>query len=139
MDQSHVAMAHAADLAVERGVTVHTEVADLADYDLGEGRWAGIVGIWTHLPPAIRQRVLRQAVRALRPGGALVLELYAPAHLQAPGQGGPPVEALLVTPEVVKAELEGLELLLCQEVHRDVAEGRYHVGPSVTTQVLALR
>lgn len=139
MDQSEVAMRHAADLASARGVPLRTEVADLADFDLGEGRWAGIVGIWTHLPPPLRAQVFPRLVRALRPGGALVMELYAPAHLDAAGVGGPPALPMLVTPAMARELLPGLEMHLCQEAHRTIDEGRYHQGPSVTTQVLGYR
>ena len=39
----------------------------------------------------------------------------------------------------LRSELTGLRLELCQEVQRNVAEGRYHNGPSTTTQLLGFK
>jgi len=139
VDLSEVGLANAAALAAERGVEITTVLADLADYDLGNERWAGVVAIWAHLPPALRARVHAACVRALRPGGALVLEAYTPRHLDRPGEGGPPSVDLLMTPEGLRTELAGLRFERCEEVDRDVSEGLYHRGPSTTVQVLAFK
>jgi 2-polyprenyl-3-methyl-5-hydroxy-6-metoxy-1,4-benzoquinol methylase len=50
MDQSSVGMAKAAGLAAARGVALKTAVGDLADFDLGSGKWDNIVSIFGHLP-----------------------------------------------------------------------------------------
>jgi SAM-dependent methyltransferase len=139
VDLSEVGLANAQRLAAERGVAITTEVADLASYDLGESRWAGIVSIWAHVPAAVRSRLHAASVRALRPGGALVLEAYTPRQLERPGMGGPPTADLLMTPEVLRDELAGLRFELCEEIDREIAEGRYHRGPSATVQVLAFK
>ncbi len=139
VDLSDVGLANAAKLAAERNVPLTTVVADLADYDLGEARWAGIVSIWAHVPSALRERLHAACVRALEPGGAFVLEAYTPRQLTRPGKGGPPDAALLMTPEALRAELAGLRIERCAEVDRDVQEGLFHQGPSTTVQVLAFK
>lgn len=139
MDQSAVGLANAAALAASQKVALTTVVADLADFDFGHARWAGIVAIWAHLPSALRARVHAACVQALAPGGVFILEAYSPAHLALPGKGGPPVADMLVDPATARRELEGLRFELCQQALRDVAEGRDHQGPSATTQVLAIR
>ncbi|MEO0325375.1 MAG: class I SAM-dependent methyltransferase [Myxococcota bacterium] len=142
VDQSEVGLANAARLAKERGVALTTVVADLCDYDLGEGHWAGIVSIWAHLPPELRRTVHAACVRALRAGGAFVLEAYTPKQIDRPGLGGPGTRAqlpMMMTPEGLREELDGLTIERCEEVDRDVDEGRYHQGPSTTVQVLAYK
>lgn len=139
VDLSEVGLANTTKLAAERGVGVTTVVADLATYDLGQSAWAGIVSIFAHTPPAVRARVHAACVEALRPGGVLILEAYTPRQLERPGKGGPPVAALLMTPEGLRAELAGLDFKRCEEADRDVNEGRYHSGPSTTVQVLAVK
>lgn len=138
VDLSAVGMAKAARLASERGLTVHTHVADLANFDLGEARWGGIVSIFAHLPPPVRALVHRRVVSALRPGGWLILEAYAPRQLRY-GTGGPPVAGLLMELGALRAELDGLELVLAREVDREVHEGRYHHGMSAVVQILGRR
>jgi len=139
VDSSEVGLANAVALAAERGVEITTVVADLAQYDLGVERWAGVVSIWAHVPPDVRRRVHAACVRALRPGGALVLEAYTPRQLDRPGKGGPPTSDRLMTADDLRRELEGLRFERCIEVERDVDEGRLHHGPSTTVQVLAFK
>ncbi|WP_459549179.1 class I SAM-dependent methyltransferase [Nocardia sp. X0981] len=128
----------ARDLAARQRVTIETVVADLATYDFGSSRWAGIVSIWAHVPSAIRPGLHAACARALRPGGVFVLEAYTPRHLERPGIGGPPDPDALPTPEELRRDLTGLRLEHCREVDRDITEGKYHHGPSTTVQVLAV-
>lgn len=139
VDLSDVGLANAAKLAGERGVELTTVVADLAEFDPGEARWAGIVSIWGHVPPAVRSRLHAACVAALKPGGVFILEAYCPRQLERPGLGGPPDVALLMTADGLRKELSGLRFERCEEVDRDVNEGRYHKGPSATVQVLAFK
>jgi len=137
VDLSEVGLENAKKLAGERGVAVTTIVANLADFDMGESQWAGIISVWAHMPRPLRAKVHAACVEALRPGGVFVLEAYTPRQLDQPGKGGPPVEEMLMRPEDLREELEGLTFERCDEVDRDVQEGRYHVGLSATVQVLA--
>lgn len=135
MDQSPVGLEKAQRLAAERGVTITTEVADLDGYDLGESAWDAVVAIWCHLPSSLRARVHAGAVRALRPGGAFVLESYAPGQL-AHDTGGPRDLDMLPGVDTLKLELAGLDFEHAVEIERAVAEGKYHQGMSATAQVL---
>lgn len=137
VDQSEVGLKNAAALASERGVSLSTVTADLADYDFGESTWSGIVSIWCHLPPALRLNVHAACVRALKPGGGFILEAYTPRQLERPGVGGPPTAELLMEPQALQLELNGLELERCRELEREVQEGEFHRGPSTTVQILA--
>jgi len=136
VDLSEVGLAKARQLAAERGVSITTVVADLATWELGEARWSGVVSISAHLPPEVRARVHGAVVRALRPGGVLLLEAYAPSQLGR-GTGGPPARDWLFDVEQVKGELEGLDFELAHETERDVVEGRYHTGRAAVTQIIA--
>lgn len=138
VDQSAVGLSKARQLATERGVHIETEVADLADFDLGDGRWAGIVSIFCHLPPDLRRKVYAAAVRALVPGGVLVLEAYTPAQLTH-RTGGPQVIELLASQATLQAELAGLEWLEAREIERDIHEGPYHNGRSAVVQLVGRR
>ena len=140
VDQSRVGLANASALAAEKGVQLDTVVADLAEFDPGAGqKWAAIISIWAHLPQPVRVELHRACVDALAPGGVLILEAYTPKQLDSPGRGGPPSEALLMTPEALREELQGLEIVRCEEVERDVQEGKNHVGLSTTVQCFAIK
>lgn len=138
VDLSPVGLEKARGLAATHGVTVHTEVADLADFDLGEARWGAIVSIWCHLPPWVRQRVHRAAATALVPGGHFVLEAYTPAQLRY-DTGGPKNAELLYAPEDLRSDLAGLELVRLEALDRDVQESDWHRGTSAVVQLIARR
>ena len=136
VDGSAVGLAKARTLAEQSGVELQTVVADLADFDLGVARWDGVVSIWCHTPSALRTRLHRAVVAALRPGGVLLLESYTPRQLEL-RTGGPPLADMMMTLAGAREELAGLELLQAEEKVREVHEGKYHSGTSAVLQVIA--
>ena len=138
VDQSEVGLAKARRLAATHGVEIETVVADLADYSIATGAWAGIVSIFAHLPPDLRRRIHRAVVAGLQPGGVFILESYTPAQL-AFGTGGPKDPERLMTLAGLREELTGLEFVIAGEREREVVEGPAHTGRAAVVQVLARR
>jgi SAM-dependent methyltransferase len=138
VDSSAVGLEKAQKLAAAHSVTLTTVHADLADFPMGRGRWAGIVSIFCHLPRDTRALVYGQCVAGLQTRGAFVLEAYTPRQLEY-GTGGPTSLDLLVDLESLRSELEGLRLEQAREVVREVNEGHYHRGPGAVVQVLGIK
>ena len=138
VDLTKAGMAKAAALATERGVSLTTVVANLADYDLGTERWDVVVSIFAHTPPPIRRRVHGALATALRPGGTLILEAYTPDQIGR-GTGGPPVPELTMDLARLDKELVGLEFEHRAECIRPVIEGPGHTGDGAVVQVIARR
>jgi SAM-dependent methyltransferase len=138
VDSSDVGLAKAQKLAAEKGVTITTQVADLADYDLGQGQWQGIVSIFCHLPPPLRKKVHGNINAALVDGGVLLLEAYTPDQLQN-GTGGPPNAAMMMTAAELPQELVGLQIDSCEELEREVVEGEGHSGTGAVVQLIGVR
>lgn len=138
VDSSAVGLEKARRLAAQAGVQIEAIVADLAAFDPGESRWDAIVSIWCHVPPALRTRLHRAVVAALRPGGVLLLESYTPKQLEYK-TGGPPTADLMMTRAGLERELRGLEFTYCEEKTREVNEGKYHNGTSAVVQLIAHR
>ena len=138
VDLSSVGLAKAEAYARECGVRITTAVADLASWDLGESAWDAIVSVFAHLPADVRAALHARIVRALRPGGLLLLEAYTPAQLDR-GTGGPGDASKLMTLDALRVELVGLDFELADEIEREVIEGRYHSGRSAVVQVVARR
>lgn len=138
LDQSAVGLAKASQLAAQRGVTITTVTADLNDYRIEPGAWAGIVAIFAHLPVPLRRKINAQIVAGLRPDGVYLSEVYSPAQLGF-GTGGPKDPALLVALADLCAELAELDLVIACECERDVVEGTGHTGRASVVQVLAIR
>ena len=136
VDQSAVGLAKAELLAEQRGVRIKTVVSDLADFPIEPRSWDGIVSIFAHTPPQVRRHVHNEVVRGLKPAGVFLLEAYRPEQLEYK-TGGPPVVELMMSLELLHAELPGLEFEYAAETVRDVHEGRLHTGQGAVVQLLA--
>ncbi|MDP2284175.1 MAG: class I SAM-dependent methyltransferase [Pseudohongiella sp.] len=138
VDASAVGLAKARNLASARSVNIHTVQADLAEFDLGTGHWAGIVSIFCHLPPAIRQIVHARLDTALIPGGVLILEAYTEQQLQLK-TGGPSDPAMMMSIQKLQQEITGLHFNCLQEVEREIIEGTGHTGRGAVVQAIAVK
>ncbi|MBU4460847.1 MAG: class I SAM-dependent methyltransferase [Verrucomicrobia bacterium] len=138
VDLSSVGLAKARGLAASRGVEIATVAADLAGFVIEPGAWDAIVSISCHLPQPLRADVHRRCVAGLRPGGAFLLEAYAPRQLEF-HTGGPASADLLMDLGDVKRELAGLRFDIARESEREVVEGRHHTGRAAVTQILAFQ
>jgi len=138
VDTSSVGLAKAEGLARERGVSITTVNADLAEFVIEPGFWQGIVSIYCHLPLPIRTALHRRCVAGLAPGGVFILEGFTPRQLEH-GTGGPKNIELLMEPKALRDELNGLELEIAHEIERPVAAGKYHDGTAAVVQILAAK
>lgn len=136
VDQSHVGLAKAAQLAATRHVPLQTVVADLADFAIEPDAWSGIVSMFAHLPQPLRRDVHARVVAGLRPGGVLILEAYNPR--QANFRTGGPVQQpeLLMRIDDLRREFAGLDFVVAHEIERDVLEGTGHRGRSAVVQII---
>mgnify|MGYP003949594921 CR=1 FL=1 len=141
VDTSPVGLEKARSLADSQGVSISTVHADLADYDLGVDAWDAIISVFAHVRPPLRRELHAAIFRALRPEGVFLLEAYTPRQPEMPGNGGPPASRpdMFMTANGLTEELVGLKLHVCQEVERDIHEGRYHNGMSAVVQVVGRR
>ncbi|GHE83076.1 class I SAM-dependent methyltransferase [Thalassotalea profundi] len=141
VDQSPVGLEKAQAYANENGVEITTVVTDLADYDIGEKIWDGIVSISAHVPSVLRKKIHQQVVRGLKPKGVFILEAYTEHQLVMSGIGGPPASQrdLFMSLNALKIELKGLHFNIGNEVERFISEGEHHQGESAVVQVVAYK
>ena len=138
LDASSIGLSKAQRLAEERGVSIDTQVIDLAHYNIEPGAWDVIVSVFCHVPTPIRQQLHQQVVAGLRSGGAFILEAYTPEQLNY-GTGGPPVAELMMSLTGLQMELAGLDFEHGMELVRDIQEGKLHTGKGAVVQVLAFK
>jgi SAM-dependent methyltransferase len=138
VDTSSVGLEKAESLARERGVSIETVNADLADYPIEATAWQGIVSIFCHLPPVMRAALHERCLRGLAPEGVFVLEGFTPRQLEL-GTGGPKSRELLMELEIIRHELPGLRLEIARETEREISEGKYHRGKAAVVQILAVK
>jgi SAM-dependent methyltransferase len=138
VDASLVGLNKARKLAAENGVVVEFVHADLADYDLGENKWDGIVSIFCPLPSSLRKQLYKKVEAGLKRNGVFLLEAYTPDQLKH-GTGGGNSADVMQSKESLSLELAGLKFRHLVELERDVREGIYHTGLGAVVQAIAAR
>jgi len=136
VDSSKVGLSKAKKLAEENGVQIELIHADLAEFDIGENKWDGIVSIFCPLPSAIRKEMHKKVVAGLKKNGVFLLEAYTPDQLRYGTGGGNSADAMQSKDSLI-AELNGLKFIRLMELERNIVEGLYHTGVSAIVQLIA--
>ena len=138
MDASLEGRRKALALAARAGVELDYELADLASYDFGVGKWDVVGFIFAHTLPEVRLPAWRRAAESLKPGGFVVVECYHPRQLDL-NTGGPSDPSRLVALAELQSAFADLEQILGSERLRPVVEGKAHTGEAWVTQFFARR
>lgn len=138
-DVSPVGVAKARRLAAERGVQVRYDVASVYDWRWPEAAFDVVAAIFVQFAdPAMRGFMFERMVRALKPGGLLLLEGYTPKQLEF-RTGGPPHVENLYTEPMLREAFGALEILELKQYEAEVAEGTQHSGRSALIDLVARR
>jgi SAM-dependent methyltransferase len=136
VDVSSVGLRKAARLAEHKEVALTTLNADLTEHEFIPESFDAVVSIFCHVPAAGRPHLHRQVIRALKPGGVLILEAYTPDQVTR-NTGGPDTPDRTPTAAELNAAFAELEISLSRECEREVIEGRGHTGPGCVVQFIA--
>ena len=138
VDASLVGLNKARKLAEDNGVIIEFIQADLADYDLGENQWDGIVSIFCPLPSSVRKQLHKKVAAGLKRNGVFLIEAYTPDQLKHGTGGGNSVD-VMQSKETLSIELAGLKFQHLIELEREIIEGIYHTGIGAVVQAIALK
>ncbi len=138
VDWSAVGLAKARALAARRGVALATVTADITRWEWPAAGFDVIAWIFVHLPPEDRAIACEGALRALAPGGLLLLECFTPAQ-EGRRSGGPKDPALLWSRALVERHFAGLEALELLEGTVRLDEGPRHQGPAEVVRAVLRR
>ena len=136
VDISVVGLEKAQKLAKSQGVTIKTEVADLATFEPKENYYGSVISISAHLPSVVRHKLYPLIERALKPDGVILLEAYSENQLLR-DTGGPKDGDMLMTIDKVHREFPNFEPILLREAEREVSEGEGHTGMASVVQFIA--
>ena len=138
VDGSEVGLAKARALAESRGADIKTEVADLATYEPPANCFGSVISIFAHLPSEIRRRLYCLVELSLKPGGIFLLEAYHKSQLSR-NTGGPKDSDLLMARLDLEDAFPNCDVILSQEIEREVNEGRFHTVLASVVQFIAKR
>lgn len=132
-------VAKARRLAKRHGVTVDFAVADGDALAWPEAIYDLVAAIFVQFAdPAMRERLFANMVRALKPGGLLVLQGYTPRQLQY-RTGGPQRADHLYTEELLREAFAALEIVDLRSYDAELREGRQHTGMSALIGMVGRR
>lgn len=135
VDGSETGLAKARTLAASRNVSFDTEVVDLNDFVPPVGSIQGAISIFAHLPGAARRQLHQRVEQALQPGSIFLLEGYSQAQLPR-STGGPKNPDMLFSLDELFKDFAHSDMLLGQEIEREVLEGRGHTGVASVVQLI---
>ncbi|MGC9269189.1 SAM-dependent methyltransferase [Acidiphilium sp.] len=133
------AIAKARRLAIQRGVNVQFEQANLLHWAWPEAAYDAVVAIFVQFVTADeRPAFFAHLIRALKPGGVLLLQGYRPEQLNY-RTGGPSEASQCYTEAMLLAAFAALriESLHCHDAI--VHEGAGHAGMSALIDLVAYR
>jgi len=136
-DISPVGVEKARRLAAERGVRVRYDVAGVYDWAWPLAAFDVVAAIFVQFAdPAMRSFMFERMLRALKPGGLLLLEGYTPKQLEY-RTGGPPQVENLYTAPMLREAFRDLEVLELREYEDQLEEGERHTGRSALIDLVA--
>lgn len=122
--------------AAEHGLDVEWVHADVLEYRPEPAAYDAVVIAYLHLDVDPLAAVLRDAARALAPGGTLVVVGHDVTNI-ADGVGGPQDPAILYTPERVVEALEPVESVRITRAGRVHRQTDRAPQPAIDTLVVA--
>lgn len=136
-DASEVGVQKSLQWAAERGVQIEPEVGDCRTW-VPQESFDAIGLFYLHLPADVRSAFHKRVKTWLKPGGALILEGFAPGQLHF-SSGGPKKRDMLFTVEMLEADFSGLEIHHCATREVELDEGPFHQGRAEVTRLTARR
>lgn len=130
LDYSAEGIAKTETLAAQRGVTLETVCADASQWDYPEAHFDLIVLFYFHLPREAAKVAHRGCVKALRPGGRLILEGFRKEQMPL-SSGGPRVEDWVYSAEEINEDFGTLDARISRAVGRVLREGRLRGSAAV--------
>jgi SAM-dependent methyltransferase len=130
LDFSPVAVDKARKFAASRGAQVDFAVANVVELEWPAQTYDVIAAIFIQFAtPEERAKLFAWFLRALKPGGLLILQGYRVEQL-CYGTGGPPERDHLYTAAMVKKAFRGSEFLEIATYDEEIHEGAGHNGMS---------
>jgi hypothetical protein len=135
-DQSDVAKNHALSKFGHHGDAFQYMLASIESIAFPESHFDLVASIYLHLPIDIRAQIHRQYLSWLKPGGWLLLEGF---HLEqlSNTSGGPKDPDMLFTPDMLRLDFEGMDIMYLDTQTVHLNEGIGHSGEARIVRLLA--
>jgi len=138
IDYAQVGLDKTLNLAKKRGVCVETQCEDLVQCPLPENQFDAIVASFFHLPRAHQSLVWQKVIRAIKPGGYLVVQVFSTDQLPL-HSGGPKDIDLLYRIEDWQTLLQLMHVEVLALVETLLDEGELHQGVAKVINIKSVK
>jgi len=139
MDGAPNAVEKAQRLAADRGVSVDVQLADILALDWDATQYDAVIGIFIQFASRPKQEEIAAGMmRAVRPGGLILLHGFAPRQVGY-GTGGPPNPEQMYTEDLMRDWFADFEILTLRDYDAEIAEGTGHRGRAALVDLVAQR
>lgn len=137
-DWSRNAKQKALDWAKSNEVSINYENISFEDLELNENLYDLIVFIFIHVKPGLREKLHRSALKALKPGGRIILEAYDKDQLKY-NSGGPKNPDLLYSLEEIYTDFKELDLEIFSKETIHLKESALHKGDASVIRYVGIK
>lgn len=139
VDFAPQALARAEKLAADRRVRITTIAADLSTWDWPAESFDLVALIFVQVTADEREKIHAGAVRALAPGGLLLLEAFAQGANAEGGQlaCGPPTDDARYSEAMLRQDFAALDIQELLVGTTTLREGTAHDGPARVVRLVA--
>lgn len=138
-DFSEVAKTKTLKWAADLGITsIDYKLQDLSTLILQEEEFDAIALIYVHLTEQVRQHLLQQCIKSLKPGGKLIMEVFSKGQLQYTS-GGPKDESMLYSRVILAEHFKKLTIISNEEIVENISEGAFHSGLASIVRLVAIK
>jgi len=137
-DQSAEGRRKAMQLAARHNTAIDYQILDLEAPDYPDDHFDALALIFVHSPADKRQRIHRDLLRFLKPGGVLMLTGFSKEQLQH-DSGGPKDGAMLLSLNELEEDFSHLHLISMEQLELEITEGEFHLGKASVIQLVAVK
>ena len=127
-------------LAEKNHVSIHYQVADVANIQFPFESFDAIALIYAHFPAEDKSAYHKQLSQYLKIGGMLIFEAFGKSHVsyqaENPAVGGPKSLEMLFSIEELENDFKGFEFYYLKEEIVDLNEGLYHKGKGAVVRMI---
>ena len=126
----------ALQLARKYNVDINYEIEDITQKALPGNQYDAIFLTFLHLHESLRRQSHQKLLKALKPGGHIVMEVFDKKQIER-NTGGPKNIEMLYSPEDLEDDFKELHIIKNDEDLRYIEEGAHHAGEAYTIQFIA--
>lgn len=131
-DQSQAGKQKALKLASQNGVVIDYQIGNAENFEFESESFDALAFVYSHFPKEIRAKAHRHLIKALKPGGVLLMECFNKAHSvnqqENPTAGGPKNIDMLYELEEIQEDFSGINWKEANNETIVLSEGEHHKG-----------